>query len=44
MGVRSGEETKKKYWLWKWTFGADQREHLEEKKKVRNEIMREKCI
>jgi hypothetical protein len=22
----------KKYWLWKWTFGADQQEHLEEKR------------
>jgi hypothetical protein len=30
VGVRSVEL--KKYWLWKWTFGIDQEEHLEEKK------------
>jgi hypothetical protein len=22
----------KKYWLWKWAFGANQQEHLEEKR------------
>jgi hypothetical protein len=33
MGVKIGklEKKLKKYWLWKWTFGADKQEHLEEK-------------
>jgi hypothetical protein len=25
-------KNRKKYWLWKWNFGSDQQEHLEEKK------------
>jgi hypothetical protein len=35
MGVRYGKlkkNTTKNYWLWKWTFGIDQQEHLEEKR------------
>jgi hypothetical protein len=31
MGVKFGK-LKKKYWLWKWTFGADQQERLEDKR------------
>jgi hypothetical protein len=23
-------QIKEKYWLWKWTFGVDQQEHVEE--------------
>jgi hypothetical protein len=31
-GVKSDKLKKKKnYWLWKWAFGVDQHENLEEK-------------
>jgi hypothetical protein len=30
MGVKFGKLKNKKYWLWKWTFGTDQQEHLKE--------------
>jgi hypothetical protein len=32
MGVKFGKLKRKKYWLWKWNFGVDQQEHLEEKR------------
>jgi hypothetical protein len=31
MGVTFGKLKKNIYWLWKWTFGTDQKEHLKEK-------------
>jgi hypothetical protein len=34
---------KKKYWLWKWTFGAESG-RTSGREKVRNEIIREQWI